>query len=433
MAITIKGVEAFEILDSRGNPTVEVEMTAEIIKSFVINKTIKVKAQVPSGSSTGKHEAYELRDEDLGRYNGKGVKKAIENIENILSKVLIGLDPSKQQKIDRLMNALDGTKNKDNLGANAILGLSMAIARLGAIDKGQELYEYIATLADTKTKIPRPFFNIINGGQHAGNKLAFQEFMVSPNLGKYNDNYRAATEIYQALKKILEKKYGGVATLLGDEGGFAPDDLNDPKETLDLLMEAVKESGYRGRVDFALDVAASEFFENGRYNLGFKSSEDNFKTVDEMIELYLDLVRNYPIISIEDPFEENDYDAFAKLKDKLYGKRVRIVGDDLTATNPERINTAISKKSCDTLLLKINQIGTISEAIEAFKIAKTALWEVMVSHRSGETNDDFIADFSVGVGAGQVKFGAPARGERVLKYNRLLTILRDIIKKNQKD
>ena len=433
MAITIKGVEAFEILDSRGNPTVEVEMTAEIIKSFVINKTIKVKAQVPSGSSTGKHEAYELRDEDLGRYNGKGVKKAIENIENILSKVLIGLDPSKQQKIDRLMNALDGTKNKDNLGANAILGLSMAIARLGAIDKGQELYEYIATLADTKAKIPRPFFNIINGGQHAGNKLAFQEFMVSPNLGKYNDNYRAATEIYQALKKILEKKYGGVATLLGDEGGFAPDDLNDPKETLDLLMEAVKESGYRGRVDFALDVAASEFFENGRYNLGFKSSEDNFKTVDEMIELYLDLVRNYPIISIEDPFEENDYDAFAKLKDKLYGKRVRIVGDDLTATNPERINTAISKKSCDTLLLKINQIGTISEAIEAFKIAKTALWEVMVSHRSGETNDDFIADFSVGIGARQVKFGAPARGERVLKYNRLLTILRDIIKKNQKD
>jgi len=271
------------------------------------------------------------------------------------------------------MNNLDGSGKKYKLGANAILGVSMAVARLGAMIRQESLYEYIAHLVNNKKpNTPRPFFNVINGGVHAGNDLAFQEFMISPKLGSFEDNYRAGAEIYHTLKYILKEKYGGEATLLGDEGGFAPAGFTDPKDALDLLVQAVKEAGYEGRVDFALDVAASEFFENEKYNLGIKSGVDDYKTVDQMIEIYLNLVKKYPIISIEDPFDENDFDSFSKLKEKMLGKKVKIVGDDLTVTNPHRIKTAIQKDSCDTLLLKINQIGTISEALDAFREAKTA-------------------------------------------------------------
>ena len=429
MTAKIIKISASEILDSRGNPTVEVEVQAEVTKSFFSTKVIKAWAQVPSGSSTGKYEAYELRDDNSKRFGGKGVQKAVENVNAIIQQSLLGLDPINQLQIDTLMNNLDGSGKKYKLGANAILGVSMAVARLGAMIRQESLYEYIAHLVNNKKpNTPRPFFNVINGGVHAGNDLAFQEFMISPKLGSFEDNYRAGAEIYHTLKYILKEKYGGEATLLGDEGGFAPAGFTDPKDALDLLVQAVKEAGYEGRVDFALDVAASEFFENEKYNLGIKSGVDDYKTVDQMIEIYLNLVKKYPIISIEDPFDENDFDSFSKLKEKMLGKKVKIVGDDLTVTNPHRIKTAIQKDSCDTLLLKINQIGTISEALDAFREAKTASWEIMVSHRSGETIDDFIADFSTGIGAEYIKSGAPARGERVVKYNRLLSIFRKLAK-----
>jgi len=422
MTYKITKIKALEILDSRGNPTVEVEIQAEKNKLFFKTEKIKAWAQVPSGSSTGKFEAYELRDEDENRFFGKGVLKVVQNINNFLSKPLIGLDPTKQKEIDNILINLDGTPNKNKLGANAILAISMATARLGAIAKGIKLYEYISVLSNREYKIPRPFFNIINGGLHAGNKIAFQEFMIAPNFKNFNDNYRAGSEIYHSLKNILKIKYGGEATLLGDEGGFAPNEINSPEEAFDLINEAVEKAGYEGKVDYAIDVAATSFFQNGKYNLGFKSENHNLKTTDQLIDTYLNLVEKYPIISIEDPFDENDFQAFSKLKDKLKDKKVQIVGDDLTVTNPIRIKEAIKEKSCDSLLLKINQIGTISEAIDSFKLAKENNWFVMVSHRSCETNDDFISDFATGIGSEQIKSGAPARGERVAKYNRLLSI-----------
>ncbi len=420
----ITNINAIEVLDSRGNPTIEVEIIAEKDISFSFRKKkYKAWARVPSGASTGDFEAVELRDNDTNRFNGKGVLKAIKNIEEEISLLLLGKDPTKQRVIDQLMIRLDGTDNKSKLGANAILAVSMATARLGAMIKNQRLFQYINTLAvNTELEISRPFFNVINGGVHAGNKLAFQEFMISPRNGNFADKYRAASEIYHSLKKILENKFGRQATLLGDEGGFAPNDLVKPEEVFDLLLEAVKKAGYEGLVDFAIDVAASEFFVDEKYNLGIKDTEDNFKDIDEMIEIYLNLVEKYPLISIEDPFDQKDFEAFSLLRKKLENKNIQVVGDDLTVTNPSRIRTAIRKNSCDTLLLKLNQIGTVTEAIEALFTARSAGWNIMVSHRSGETIDDFIADFAVGVGAEQIKSGAPARGERTSKYNRLLAI-----------
>jgi len=421
----IQEINAREILDSRGNPTVEVEVLAEEKKFFGKGRSLKAWSSVPSGASTGDFEAVELRDGNKKRYQGKGVLKAIKNVKEEIAPVLVGMSVLDQKEIDRKMIELDGTENKARLGANAILGVSMAVTRLGAMAHNQKLFEYIAELAGldiTKLSITRPFFNIINGGKHAGNQIAFQEFMISPNLGTFAENYRAGSEIYHTLQKILKSKFGGASTLLGDEGGFAPNDFQRENEALDIIVEAINQAGYEKRVDVALDVAASEFYEDGKYNLGFKMKEDNFKTTAEMIDIYKGLVEKYPIISIEDPFDQTDFKAFAELKEALAERKIQIVGDDLTVSNPERIRTAIDKKSCNALLLKLNQIGSVTEAIGAHQLAKKAGWKTMVSHRSGETTDDFIADFAVGIGAEQIKSGATARGERVCKYNRLQAI-----------
>jgi enolase len=420
----IKQIKAREILDSRGNPTVEVEIFGEE-KSFFNKKEIKAWSSVPSGASTGDFEAIELRDGNKKRFHGKGVLKVIKNIEESIAPALIDMDVTAQKEIDKKMLELDGTDNKANLGANAILGISMAVARLGAMTKREKLFEYIARLAgqdSAKVEIVRPFFNVINGGNHAGNKIAFQEFMISPNLGSFKENYRAGSEIYHTLQKILKARFGGAATLLGDEGGFAPNDFKRENEALDILVEAINQAGYEKRVDIALDVAASEFYEKEGYNLGFKTSESNLKSTEEMIEIYKELVEKYPIISIEDPFDQTDFKGFAKLKQELSERKIQIVGDDLTVSTPSRIQTAIDTDSCNALLLKVNQIGSVTEAIKAHQLAQSAGWKTMVSHRSGETTDDFIADFAVGIGAEQIKSGATARGERTCKYNRLQAI-----------
>lgn len=410
----IKEINAIEILDSRGNPTIECEVILEDGK--------KAWASVPSGASTGEFEAYELRDGDKKRFWGKGVLKAIENIEKIIAPEIVGMEVCEQEKIDKKILELDGTENKKKLGANAILSVSMTVCRAAALSKGLPLYKYISEISGNKYYISRPFFNIINGGTHAGNKIAFQEFMISPNLENFEQNYQAASEIYQILKSNLKKDFGGVATLLGDEGGFAPDDFERAEEALDKIMAAINDAGYEGKVDIALDVAASEFYKKGGYNLGFKMTEPNIKTTEEMLDYYENLVGRYPIISIEDPFDQSDFESFAKLLERLKDKKVQVVADDLTVTNPERIKRAIREKSANALLLKINQIGSITESIEAFKLARSDGWKVMVSHRSGETTDDFIADFAIGMGAEQIKSGATARGERVCKYNRMLAI-----------
>jgi enolase len=418
----IKQIKAREILDSRGNPTVEVEVVAEEKRLFGKNRVGKAWAGVPSGASTGDFEAVELRDGNKKRFQGKGVLQAVKNVNETIAPVLTGLEVTEQEKIDQAMIELDGTKNKAKLGANAILGVSMAVARLGAMDRGEKLFEYISGLTANELanlEVARPFFNIINGGKHAGNQIAFQEFMISPNLGSFQENYRAGSEVYHSLRKILTERFGGVATLLGDEGGFAPNDFQREDEALDILVEAIRKAGYEKRVDIALDVAASEFYEEGMYNLGFKMKEANLKTTEEMIRIYKSLVTKYPIISVEDPFDQTDFQAFAKLREELSSQKIQVVGDDLTVSNPTRIQTAITKKSCNALLLKLNQIGSVTEAIKSYKLAREAGWETMVSHRSGETTDDFIADFAVGIGARQIKSGATARGERICKYNRL--------------
>ncbi|MCD5389981.1 MAG: phosphopyruvate hydratase [Candidatus Pacebacteria bacterium] len=414
---TIQKLHAREILDSRGNPTIELEM--------ILDSGMKSWSSVPSGASTGIHEAHELRDGEK-RMNGKGVRNAIKNIHDIIAPAIIGMNPINQSEIDNKMLELDGTANKSKLGANAILAVSMCVARLGAYCQGKKLYQHIAELSGQNPKMPRPFFNVINGGMHAGNSLPFQEFMISPRMDNFADTYYAAAEIYAQLKKNLKTKFGGAATLLGDEGGFAPDHIEDTYEVLDMLMTAVADAGYAGQVDFALDLAASEFYRDGNYDLGFKTETSDMKSVDEMIALYVDICEKYPIISVEDPFDQDDFSAFAQLRKILAEKNIQVVGDDLTVTSPVRIQTAIEDKSCNSLLLKINQIGSISEAIAAFKLARSENWTVMVSHRSGETTDDFIADFAVGVGAEQVKFGSVARGERVVKYNRLLAISEEL-------
>lgn len=410
---TIQKIIAREILDSRGKPTIECEVFLE--------NGLRAWSSVPSGASTGSHEAHELRDGG-DRLEGKGVQKAITNIHDVIAPAIIGMNPVDQEKIDQVMIDLDGTENKSKLGANAILVVSMCVARLGAMASGKKLYQHIAALSGENPNMVRPFFNVINGGMHAGNTLAFQEFMISPRMKTFSETYFAAAEIYSQLKRNLKKQFGGAATLLGDEGGFAPDHVEDVYQVLDMLMQAIDDAGYAGKVDIALDVAASEFYKNDKYDLGFKSDQKNEKTVSEMIELYRDICAKYPIISIEDPFDQEDFDAFAQLRAALEEQEVQVVGDDLTVTNRERIQTAIDTRSCNALLLKLNQIGSVTEGIKAFKLAQSDNWAVMVSHRSGETTDDFIADFAVGLGAEQVKFGSVARGERVVKYNRLLAI-----------
>ncbi len=406
MDFKITRVKAREILDSRGSPTIEVDIFAG---------NIMARAAVPSGASTGIHEALELRDKGK-RYFGKGVLKAVKNVR-LIGKKIKGMDPLDQKALDEYMIHLDGTENKSKFGANAILGISMANTKLAAKIKQVPLYKHISQLAKTKPKLPTPFFNIINGGKHADNKLSFQEFMIAPiKIKSFKNKLRAGSEIYHILKKEIHAKYGKGTTNVGDEGGFAPQYFKNVKEPLEIITKSIKDAGYEGKVKIAMDVAASEFFENENYNV------DGQVLNSKLLHLkYKEIVKNYPVISIEDPFQEDDFDSTAKLTNEI-GKKVQIVGDDLLVTNVNRIRIAIEKKSCNALLLKVNQIGTVTEAINAAKLAMKNNWKVMVSHRSGETSDSFIADLVVGLGTGQIKSGAPCRSERLAKYNQLLRI-----------
>jgi len=407
----IKKIKAREILDSRGNPTLEVELETDFGKFF---------ASVPSGASKGKYEAVELRDGGK-RYLGKGVKKAIENINEVIAKKLKGLDVTKQKEIDQALIELDGTENKSKLGANAICGVSLVVCKAGAGTKNLPFYKYISEIGNWKLEIgkfPRPLFNIINGGAHAGNDLDFQEFMVCPKGRSFSENLRIGAEIYHRLKEIISKKYGKLATNLGDEGGFAPP-IKDPEIAIKLILETAKSLNYQNKISIILDVAASQFFDGKKY----KTKIGNFSG-KELAKFYLKLIKKYPIEGIEDPFAQDDFKSWQSFTSKLehLTSHILIIGDDLTVTNPKRIKTAKEKGLCNAIVVKINQIGTVTEAIESVKLAKFFGWKIMVSHRSGETTDDFIADFAVGIGADFIKSGAPARGERVAKYNRLLKI-----------
>eukprot|EP00164_Ancoracysta_twista_P003522 GFYU01004699.1.p1 GENE.GFYU01004699.1~~GFYU01004699.1.p1 ORF type:complete len:450 (-),score=181.27 GFYU01004699.1:65-1372(-) len=412
----IKSVKAREILDSRGNPTVEVDLTTD--KGMF-------RAAVPSGASTGIYEACELRDGDKSRYLGKGVLKAVDNVNTKISAKIAGMDETDQAAVDKALLDLDGTANKTSLGANAILGVSMAVCKAGAAASGLPLYRYIAKLAgNDKVYLPVPSFNVINGGSHAGNKLAMQEFMILPlGASSFKEAMRMGAEVYHNLKAVIKKKYGQDATNVGDEGGFAPN-IQDNEEGLQLLVEAIEKAGYTGKIKIGMDVAASEFFKDGKYDLDFKTEGNDgslVKSGDQLIELYNSFVENFPIVSIEDPFDQDDWESYGKLTATM-GEKAQIVGDDLLVTNPKRIGDAISKKTCNSLLLKVNQIGSVTEAIEAATMSHKAGWTVMVSHRSGETEDTFIADLVVGLRTGQIKTGAPCRSERLAKYNQLLRI-----------
>lgn len=419
----IKYIHAREILDSRGNPTIEVDLSTQ---SFF------ARAMVPSGASTGIHEAIELRDKDK-RYKGKGVLKAKDNVNKKIAKKKNKILVLEQKKTDKMLISLDGTPNKSKLGANAILGVSMANCRLGAMSKGTELFSYISELytyemgtqyrresqknsANKKYILPVPFFNVINGGKHAGNKLNIQEFMIAPiGANSFSEALRMGAETYQILKELIREKHGVDAVNVGDEGGFAPP-LENIEEPLELLCQAIDKAGYKGKIKIALDCAASEFFDGKMYSIDGRKV-----TGDELLEIYESIVKKYPIISIEDPFDQEDFESYSKLTRALKGK-VQIVGDDLLVTNVSRINTALKKQACNALLLKVNQIGTVSESLAAASLAIKNGWNVMVSHRSGETEDSFIADLVVGIGSGQIKSGAPCRGERLAKYNQLLRI-----------
>jgi enolase len=429
MSSVITKVHARQIFDSRGNPTVEVD---------VITSQGLFRAAVPSGASTGIFEALELRDGDKSHYMGKGVSKAVSNVNTILGPALIGKDSADQKAIDELMvHVLDGTKNengwaKSKLGANAILGVSMAVCRAGASAHSLPLYAYIAKLAGRSSTgpfhLPVPFFNVINGGEHAGNGLAFQEFMIAPiGATTFTEAMKMGTEVYHNLKAVIKKKYGEDATNVGDEGGFAPN-IGGAEEGLELLMAAISKAGYDGKIKIAMDVAASEFANEERpspkYDLKKKQTPNDgsgVKTGEELQALYEGYVAKYPIVSIEDPFEQEDWACTKSLTTSL-GKNVQIVGDDILVTNPVRVKRAIESQTCNALLLKVNQIGSVTEAIEAVVMAQTAGWGVMTSHRSGETEDSFIADLAVGLATKAIKTGAPCRSERLSKYNQLLRI-----------
>ncbi|TPX70304.1 phosphopyruvate hydratase [Chytriomyces confervae] len=415
--MAIQKIFARQIFDSRGNPTVEVDVTTE--KGLF-------RAAVPSGASTGIHEALELRDGDKKKWLGKGVLKAVANVNSKIAPALIAanFDVKDQVAIDEFMINLDGTKNKENLGANAILGVSLAVARAGAADADIPLYQHLANLAGNKGPLvlPVPAFNVINGGSHAGNKLAMQEFMILPTGAEsFSEAMQMGSEVYHALKSVIKKKYGQDATNVGDEGGFAPN-IQDNREGLELLKTAIAQAGYTGKIEIGMDVAASEFYKDGKYDLDFKSDNSDASqhlSGEKLGELYQSFIKEYPIVSIEDPFDQDDWESYAKLTSAV---DIQIVGDDLTVTNPIRIQTAIEKKACNGLLLKVNQIGSVTESIRAAKLAQSDGWGVMVSHRSGETEDTFIADLVVGLKTGQIKTGAPCRSERLAKYNQILRI-----------
>lgn len=412
----VSKIFAREIFDSRGNPSVEVDITTS---------KGQFRAAVPSGASTGVHEALELRDKDPKRFLGKGVLKAVENVNSIIGPALIAknVDVTKQEDVDKIMLELDGTPNKSKLGANAILGVSLAICKAGAVHKGVPLYKHIADLAGNKEVIlPVPAFNVINGGSHAGNKLAMQEFMLLPTgASNFKEAMRMGAEIYQNLKSVVKKRYGIDAVNVGDEGGFAPN-IQDNREGLELLNVAIAQAGYTGKIKIGMDVAASEFYKDGKYDLDFKNPESDpskWITGEELCKMYEEFIAKYPVVSIEDAFDQDDWEHWSQLTGKV---GIQIVGDDLTVTNPKRIKMAVEKKACNCLLLKVNQIGSVTESIEACKLAQQNGWGVMVSHRSGETEDTFIADLVVGLCAGQIKTGAPCRSERLAKYNQLLRI-----------
>ncbi|MGD0646111.1 MAG: phosphopyruvate hydratase [Candidatus Bathyarchaeia archaeon] len=400
-------IRAREILDSRGNPTVEAD---------VFTKGGLSRASVPSGASTGKYEACELRDGGR-RYLGQGVLKAVSNVNNVIAKKIVGEDCTTQKEVDELMIDLDGTPNKSNLGANAILAVSMAICKAGALESNLPLYEYIAELTDSKgVTLPIPQMNVINGGMHAGIKNDFQEHMIIPFGAKtYSDALRMCSETYHTLKKNLKEKFGKSAILVGDEGGFVPP-LKSVDERLKFMSEAIEELGYTQDFGLAIDAASSEFYGKERYNI----MEKEYSSA-ELTDFYSDLCEKFRVISIEDGMSEDDWNGWIKLKSKL-GKKIQIVGDDLLVTNVERIRKAIKLDACNALLLKLNQIGTVTEALDAFRSARGAGWNVIVSHRSGSTEETFFADLVVGLDAGQFKYGAPARSERTCNYNQLLRI-----------
>ena len=402
---TIKSVHAREILDSRGNPTVEVEVE-------LADKTFG-RAAVPSGASTGAFEAAELRDGG-SRYLGKGVQTAVNNVNNKIAPVVIGLNGQAQRDLDVKMIELDGSKNKSNLGANAILGVSLATARAVALSKNQSLFKYLGG-QEAKT-LPVPMMNILNGGAHADTNVDIQEFMIAPiGAENFKESIRWGAEIYHSLKSVLKKK--GLATSIGDEGGFAPN-LESNRAALDLILVAIESAGFKAgsQIALAMDVAATEFFADGKYKF-----EGKQLTSDQMIDYYSELVQSYPLVSIEDPLDEDDWSGWAKLTANL-GEKIQIVGDDLFVTNPERLQRGIDSKTANALLVKVNQIGSLTETIDAVNLAHKNNYKSMMSHRSGETEDTTIADLAVALNCGQIKTGAPARSERVAKYNQLLRI-----------
>ena len=404
----ITDVYAREVLDSRGNPTVEVEV---LLESGALGR-----AMVPSGASTGAHEAIELRDGDKTRFLGKGVLRAVENVNDIIAPEVIGMDGLDQVGIDEFLIQLDGTPNKAKLGANAILGVSMAVARAAADSLGLPLYTYLGGF-NAKT-LPVPMMNILNGGQHADNNVDIQEFMVMPvGAENFREGVRMGTEIFHSLKAVLKSK--GLNTAVGDEGGFAPN-LSSNEEAITTILEAIEKAGYKPGVDvyLALDVAATEMYKDGKYDL---EGEGVVKTTDEMIEFYEELLNKYPIISIEDGLAEDDWDGWKKLTDRI-GNRVQLVGDDLFVTNTERLGKGIEMGVANSILIKVNQIGTLTETFDAIEMAKRAGYTAVISHRSGETEDSTIADIAVATNAGQIKTGAPSRTDRVAKYNQLLRI-----------
>ncbi|KAI4899323.1 hypothetical protein NFI96_011848 [Prochilodus magdalenae] len=452
--MSILKIHAREIFDSRGNPTVEVDL---------YTKKGLFRAAVPSGASTGIYEALELRDNDKTRYLGKalihvlktphqkgpfcdclvpalhvcpplgsvmvclslaGVSKAVDHINKTIAPALVSQSVSvlEQEKIDKLMLDMDGTDNKSKFGANAILGVSLAVCKAGAAEKGVPLYRHIADLAgNPEVILPVPAFNVINGGSHAGNKLAMQEFMILPvGASSFKEAMRVGAEVYHNLKNVIKEKYGKDATNVGDEGGFAPNILEN-KEALELLKTAISKAGYTDKIVIGMDVAASEFYKDGKYDLDFKSPDDPARYIspDQLADLYKSFVKDYPVVSIEDPFDQDDWQAWSNFTGST---SIQVVGDDLTVTNPKRIAKAVSDKACNCLLLKVNQIGSVTESLQACKLAQSNGWGVMVSHRSGETEDTFIADLVVGLCTGQIKTGAPCRSERLAKYNQLLRI-----------
>ncbi len=411
----IKNIEAYEVIDSRGNPTVECELTLE--------NGIKARAIVPSGASTGEREALELRDGG-NRYHGKGVLKAVNNVNKIIAKALIGKDVSKQRDLDNIMLKLDGTEFKTNLGANAILSVSLAIAKANALNKNIPLYKSLGN----GTTLPVPMMNVINGGAHADSNVDFQEYMIMPVGAKtFSDAIRMASETFMELKKVLKTMH--YPTAVGDEGGFAPNFKNN-EQPLEAIITAIKNAGYEPKKDIAiaLDVAASEFYNPKTKKYDLSKSKGGSLTTEQMIDWYSELIKKYPIISIEDPLSENDWTGWAKITKKL-GKKIQLVGDDVFVTNPKILEEGIKKGVANAILIKLNQIGTLSETLDTIKLAKDNGYNTIISHRSGESEDTFIADLAVAVDAGQIKSGSISRTDRVAKYNQLIRIERNLKKK----